>query len=128
MTAATAWINQRTQNKREVSIRELRKRESLYSEFIGESAKVIVDALVHSLDKPEMLLELYALVNRIRLCASQPVLLEAEHVLQRITEQYFSRNLTVEEIRALTRTDDADPLKAFGEAARAELRSLRTHI
>lgn len=128
MTAATAWINQRTQNKREVSIRELRKRETLYSEFIGECAKLIVDAFVHTLDRPETLLGVYALVNRIRLCATQPVLAEAEHLLQRITEQYFSRNLTVEEMRELTRTGEADPLKAFGEAARSELRSLRTHI
>ena len=49
---------------------------------------------------------LYALTNRIRLTASQPVLAEAERLLKHITEQYFSRNLTVEDMRALAGSDD----------------------
>jgi hypothetical protein len=48
-------------------------------------------------------------------------------VLQRITEQYFSPNLSVDEIRALVRSGkaDADPLRSFGEACRLEIKSLR---
>ena len=52
-------------------------------------------AFGHTLDKPETLLPLYALINRIRRSASPAVLAEAERMLRRITEQYFSRNLTV---------------------------------
>jgi hypothetical protein len=50
--------------------------------------------------------------------------------LQRITEQYFSPNLSVEEIRALVRSGgaDADPLKSFGEACRIELKSIRAVV
>ena len=89
-------------------------------------AKLLVDAFTHTLDQPEKLLPIYAHINRIRLCASQSVLIEAEHVLRRITEQYFLRNLTIEELTRLARSEDADPLKAFGEACRAELKSVRT--
>jgi hypothetical protein len=125
-TVATAWVTQKTVNRRELIQTEIRKRETLYGEFIGECAKLLVDAFTHTLDQPEKLLPIYAHINRIRLCASQPVLIEAEHVLRRITEQYFLRNLTIEELTRLARSEDADPLKAFGEACRAELKSMRT--
>jgi hypothetical protein len=106
----------------------MRKREALYGEFIAECAKLLVDAFTHTLDKPDTLLPLYALINRVRLSASQPVLAEAEHLLQRITEQYFSRNLTLEEMRELTGLVGADPLKSFGEACRLELHSMRGQV
>jgi hypothetical protein len=106
----------------------MRKREKLYGEFIGECAKLLIDAFTHTLEEPEKLLALYALTNRIRLTASQPVLAEAERLLSHITDQYFSRNLTVEEMRQLAHSAGADPLQPFGEACRAELRSMRTHL
>jgi hypothetical protein len=37
----------------------------------------------------------------------------------------FSANISLEEIRALTRFLETDPLKSFGEACRAELKSIR---
>jgi hypothetical protein len=125
-TVATAWVTQKTVNRRELIQTEIRKRETLYGEFIGECAKLLVDAFTHTLDQPEKLLPIYAQINRIRLCASQPVLVEAEHVLKRITEQYFLKNLTIEELTRLARSEDADPLKEFGEACRAEIKSMRT--
>ena len=125
---ATAWITQRAVNRRELTQRELRKREALYGEFIAECARLLVDAYTHTLDAPERLLPLYALVNRIRLCASQPVLVEAERLLTRITDQYFSRNLTLDEMRQLTHSDAADPMRAFGEACRVEFRQMRSAV
>ena len=71
---------------------------------------------------------LYALTNRIRLTASQPVLTEAEHLLSHITDQYFSRNLTVPELRELAHSAGGDPLRAFSEACRTELKSIRARM
>jgi len=124
-TVATAWITQRTANRRELTQLEMRKRETLYGEFIAECAKLLMDAFTHTLDAPEKVLPLYAMLNRIRLSASQPVLAEAEHLLTRITDQYFSKNLTLGEIRDLARSEAADPLRTFGEACRVELKSVR---
>ena len=124
-TFATAWITQKAVNRRELTLREMRKRETLYGEFIAECAKLVMDAFTHTLDTPEKLLPLYAMLNRIRLSASQPVLAEAEHLLTRIADQYFSRNLTLDELRDLARSEGADPLRTFGEACRAELKSIR---
>jgi hypothetical protein len=106
----------------------MRQREKLYAEFIAECAKLLIDAFTHTLESPEKLLAVYALTNRIRLTASQPVLAEAEHLLSHIAEQYFSQNLTVQEMRQLARSANADPLKAFGEACRAELKSIRAGL
>ena len=124
-SVATTWMAQKTLNRREVLREELRKREALYGEFIGECAKLFMDAFTHNLEKPESLLPVFALINRVRLCASREVLAEAERVLTRLTDQYFAKNLTVEELRELTHTEQADPLRDFGEACRAELTSLR---
>jgi hypothetical protein len=90
-TVATAWVTQRTLNKRELIRIEMSKRETLYGEFIGECSRLLVDALTHTLEKPETLLPGYALLNRIRLCASPAVLAEGERLLRRITDQYFSQ-------------------------------------
>jgi hypothetical protein len=127
-TVATAWITQKTLTRRELNVRDMRQREKLYGDYIAECARLLIDALTHSLDDPEKLLGLYALTNRIRLTASQPVLAEAEHLLARIADQYFSRNLTVEEMRQLAHSADGDPLKSFGEACRAELKSIRARL
>ena len=124
-SVATTWMAQKTLNRREVLREELRKREALYGEFIGECAKLFMDAFTHNLEKPESLLPVFAQINRIRLCASREVLAEAERILTRLTDQYFAKNLTVEELRELAHTEQADPLRDFGEACRAELKSLR---
>jgi len=124
-SVATTWMAQKTLNRREILRDELRKREALYGEFIGECAKLFMDAFTHNLENLDSLLPVFALVNRIRLCASREVLAEAERVLTRITDQYFAKNLTVEELRELVHTEQADPLRDFGEACRAELKSLR---
>ena len=124
-SVATTWMAQKTLNRREILREELRKREALYGEFIGECAKLFMDAFTHNLEKPDSLLPVFAQINRIRLCASREVLAEAERVLTRITDQYFAKNLTVEDLRQLAHTEQADPLRDFGEACRAELKSLR---
>lgn len=127
-TITTAWITQKTLNKREMIRAEMDKHEMLYGEFIGECSKLIIDAYGHALETPETLLPAYALLNRIRLSSSDAVLTEAEHILKWITEQYFSPNLSVEEMRTLVRSAGPDPLKPFGEACRAELKSIRANV
>jgi hypothetical protein len=124
-TIATTWITQRTLSRRELVRRELRGREKLYGEFISECARLAIDSFASTLERPDKLLGAYALLNRIRLSASDMVLVEGEQMVRRITEQYFSPNLTLEEIHARARNQDVDPLKSFGEACRAELKTMR---
>jgi hypothetical protein len=125
-TVATTWVAQRTLGKRELLRAEIKRREALYGEFISECSARLVESFERTLDTPGTLLQVYALLNRIRLCASDAVLTQAERTLHFIAEQYFSPNLSVEEVRNLIRSGDQDPLKAFGEACRRELRAMRT--
>jgi hypothetical protein len=128
-TVATTWITQRTLNRRELLAAETGKRESLYGEFINECSARALDSFENTLDKSERLLSIYALLNRIRVCATDAVLHEAERALASIAEQYFSPNLSLEQMRALVRDGaKTDPLRGFAEACRAELRSLHTRF
>ena len=129
VTVATTWVTQRTLSKRELLRTETRRREKLYGEFISECSKRVIDSFERTLDKPENLLSMYELLNRIRLCSSDTILHEAEQVLKLITEQYFSSNLSLEEIRALVQTGrNEDPLRSFSEACRSELKSMRAAV
>jgi len=124
-SVAVAWMKQKTLDERELLREDIRKRETLYGEFISECARLIVDAYQHTLEKPEILLSAYALLNRIRLCGSHEVLASAEQLLTRIADQYFAVNRSVRELHELVHSAEADPLKQFGEACRAEFQALR---
>jgi len=47
---------------------------------------------------------------------------------RRITGEHFSKNLSIEKVREIARSDDPDSLHAFAEACRAELRAMRWHL
>jgi hypothetical protein len=122
---ATAWLNQKTQAKR-VSVQvETRKREELYADFLTECSKLALDALDHSLDRPETLQLVYTLVNRIRLTSSDAVLHAAEATIQEILATYRAPNIPIEKLRDMPLAEIRDPLKAFSEACRYELQLLR---
>ncbi|MEA3156280.1 MAG: hypothetical protein QOK44_3869 [Betaproteobacteria bacterium] len=120
---ATAWFSQTTQGRRESVRNEMQKRESLYGEFIAECSKLVIDALDHTLSKPEILVNVYSLENRIRLAASNAVVDAAAVVIKRILELYFGPNKSVDEFRTVDFSDD--PIKVFSEACRKELSALR---
>ncbi len=122
---ATAWITQKTAAQRELIVEELRKRETLYSEFISECSKLALDSLAHEIERPEKMWPVYAMLNRIRLSASASVVAEAEAVLKRIAEQYYSPNVSIDEFRTIALSGGRDPLEALGEACRMELEAIR---
>jgi hypothetical protein len=127
-TIATAWLTQRTQGRRSSVETEIRKREALYGDFIAEGSKLLIESIDHKLDDPERLYSLYAVLNRIRLVASDEVLAAADRTATRIIERFFRPNLSPEEIRQLMLTRPDDPLKEFSEVCRLELRTLQRRI
>jgi hypothetical protein len=122
---ATAWLTQRTQGRRQAVQVETRKREVLYADFITECSKLVLDALDHRLERPETLLQAYSLVNRIRLTSSDAVLHKAEAAMHEILATYRAPNLPIEELHEMSMDNAHDPLKAFSEACRDELKSLQ---
>ena len=127
-SVATAWVTHKTRAKREGVRAEIRKRETLYGEFINECSKGVMDSLERNLDKPDRLLAIYAVLNRIRLCASEAVLNQAFDVVKFIVEQYFAPNISVDELHERVHKQGIDPLKAFSEACRRELMSMNARV
>ncbi len=116
-----AWLTQRTQMIRSYTEWKLSERQSLYGEFITEASRLTVDALVHSLERPETLVTLYGLLGRIRLLSGEEVLERAEDCCRKITGLYFRSNMTPEQIIAAFETEKIDLLKDFSAACRKEL-------
>src|SRR5580704_41806 len=72
------FVLQRSVTQRELTNREIAQREALYSEFIQQGTLCYAKALSQSLDNLDEVVAMYALVNRIRLFASAPILEAAE--------------------------------------------------
>lgn len=120
---ATTWITQRNQTIRDRAKVELRKREFLYGEFVNEVARLSAHALDHSLERPDTLANLFALLARIRFVSTQPVLDAAEECARQIVDLYSAPNITdVAQLYQTLCKTSPDFLKAFSEACRLELR------
>jgi hypothetical protein len=120
----TTWLTQRTQRIRANTEWRLRERQALYEAFITEASRMCVEALVHSLEKPDQLMALYGILSRIRLMSGDDVLRTAEEVCHRIVELYRGPNLTPDQILAEFEADRLDPVKEFSAACRTELLAL----
>ena len=83
-SSASTWITQRHQDRRHLLAKRIFYREQLYSDFIGETAHALADAIQHNLHDPNKLTPTYALLSRIRLSSSTKVLASADRVIQDI--------------------------------------------
>lgn len=126
-SATATWITARHQDRRNLLGQQIARREALYSDFIGESAHLLVEALQHNIGDLQKLLPLYALLSRIRLSSSEPVLEEAEKVTRTILTTRPQPKLTVEQIES-DAVDGRDALRQFSVACRTELGSLQQQL
>ena len=120
----TTYANQRHQYRRDFLGKQFAQRETLYSEFINEAARLTIESLDSQMEKASGLVTIYALHNRIRLNASEEVVQAAGHTIANIVQSYKRPNLTAEEIRNGYLDKFEDPLKEFGQACRSELNKL----
>jgi len=119
-SAAGTWITARHQDRRDLLGRQIARREALYSDFIGESARLLIDAMQHNASDLQNLLPIYALLSRIRLSSSEPVLRAAEKIISIIVSTYPQPNLTAEQIESQA-LNGQDPLRQFSDTCRIEL-------
>jgi hypothetical protein len=123
-SSVSTWITQRHADRRDLLARRIFYRVQLYSDFITESTRVLVDALENDFKDPDRLIPAYALLSRIRLTSSDDALASAEVLVKDIVKNYGEPNLTAEQIRSKA-LNGKDPLKRFSETCRTELDSLR---
>jgi hypothetical protein len=122
---ATTWITQRTQRAQSHAEWNLRERQALYKQFIAEGSRLAVDALTHSLERPDQIVTLYGVLSCIRLMSGREVVQQGEACCRRIVELYGKPNLTTDQVStavAAGEVDELDPLKEFSKACRDELR------
>jgi len=117
---ATSWTTMRSQMKAQRSASSKSKRQRLYRAFIDDAAKTYGDALIH--DKLEItgLVDLHALVSRMRIMSSQPVIESAVKVVKLITETYSQPSTSPDEIESMISNGSVDILRSFSEACREE--------
>ncbi|WP_404712003.1 hypothetical protein [Sphingomonas sp. MMS24-J13] len=117
----SSWMTQTVQLRDSNLQRERSRREALFAEFIQEASRLYADALSHEKDDVCDLVQLYALVGRIRLASSAPVVRAAEETMNTIIETYLQPNRTLHQLRESLREGSMNFLLGFGEACRMEL-------
>src|SRR5258708_37794768 len=109
VSVVTTWITQRKQAIRASTEWKLRERESLYGQFLAEASRLAVDALSHSLERPDQLAGLYGLPSRVRLLSSEEVLGQAGACCRRIVEPYRRPNMTAGQVHPALETNELHP-------------------
>ena len=117
---ATSWTTLHTQMKAQRRDNSKSQRQKLYKAFIDDAAKIYGDALIHDKLETTGLIDLHALVSRMRIVSSGPVIKTAVNVVKVITETYSQPNKSPEEIEAMISNGSVDILASFSEACRDE--------
>jgi hypothetical protein len=119
---AASWLTHHVQFSAQRRLSALNKREELYKNFIEEASKWYADAFTH--DQPEVanLVNLYALVSRMRVLSSPEIVESADKVVLVIIETYLAPNKRFSDVKELLNADAVNPLREFSNACREELR------
>src|SRR5215813_2486666 len=117
------WTTQRAQMNAERIENSKSRRQKLYKAFIDNASKIYGDALVHDSLELSGLIELYAILSRMRVLSSAAVVDSADSVVKVITETYSQPNKSSIEIEQMIRNGAVDILKDFSEACRQEFES-----
>jgi hypothetical protein len=121
------YLIQRGMTERELLSRELVSRQTLYSDFIQFGTKLYVSATTKELDDADELVALFALISRIRLFATPPVIEAAELFGMQMVKRFGETALSIEALKTATLVPHVDPLNEFSSRCRDELQSLVRH-
>jgi hypothetical protein len=123
----TTWLSQRSQARAGMVAHDLARREDLIRDFIVAASKTYGDALVTNEPKLPEIVDLYAMVSRLRVLSMPRSVACADMVMRMIVDTYFAPNQTVRDLRdVIEKGAGIDPLQDFAEAARQELHSFAT--
>ena len=117
----TTWLTQRAQAREKREESTSASRQAIFNDFIVEASRLYGDALSHQKDDVCDLVQLYAIVGKMRLWASSPVVLAAQQAMDIIITAYLEPNRSLHEIRAMAQEGKMNFLLDFGQKCRAEL-------
>jgi AcrR family transcriptional regulator len=124
-TVLTGWMTLRRRDRERLTSRATSQREKLYKAFIEEASRLYADALVNDKSEIPKLVDLYALIGRMKISSSDDVIEAAEKAGRLIIETYLAPNRTFGDLPEFI--NEMDPLKDFSEACRRELRAAHSH-
>jgi len=122
-STGTTWLTQRAQARSVELARQQSRRSDLYRDFIVAASKAYGEAVTSNEPRIADLVELYAMVSRMRVLSTPCTAECADNVMLLIIDTYFSPNKSVRELMELIRNGGVgvDPLRQFSETARGEL-------
>ena len=118
-TIMTNWAAQRRKDRVRHHSRSVAKREELYKSFIEETSRLYADAIVSDKSEISKLVDMYALIGRMKILSSDEVIDAAEKAALLIIETYVAPTRTFVDIPQFIK--EMDPLREFSEACRREL-------
>src|SRR5580765_5138558 len=99
MTSLTAsWLTQHVQFRAQQRAADIRRREVLYEAFIEEAAKLYADAYGRNETEASKLVNLYALISKMRVLSSLGVVESADRAVRMIVETYLGPNKTFQDV------------------------------
>jgi hypothetical protein len=117
----TTSLTQRAQSREKREETSRAGRQAIFNDFIIEASRLYGDALSHQKDDVCDLVQLYAIVGKMRLWASSPVVHAAQQAMDVIITAYLEPNRSLHEIRAMAQAGKMNFLLDFGERCRTEL-------
>jgi hypothetical protein len=124
-TGLTTWMAVRAQTRAGHLEHEVARRQDLFRDFMIVASRAYGNALVSNEPQIQELIDLYAMISRMRVLCSPQMVACADEVMRSITATYFEENRSIRELHDLIKSNLAmDPLKKFSELARDELEGL----
>ena len=117
-----SWLTQHVQFRTQLRTSNLTRREQLYEHFIDEASRLYADAYEHNEADTAKLVNLYALVSKMRVLSSPRIVENADRVVRVIIETYLAPNKTFSDVMEILDNEAMDPLLEFSHACREELR------
>jgi hypothetical protein len=115
------WLTQHEQSRAQHLEHDLSMRHELYKNFIEEASRLYADAFTRDDAKISDLVNLYALVSRMRVFSSPQIAERADVIVRRIIATYLEPNKTFRDLKEIVNKDPMDPLREFSNACREEL-------
>ena len=100
--ALSAWISQSVSARAGLISSHLARRQELFRDFIVSASRVYGDALTSTEPKIPELVELYALISRMRVLCQPETVAAGEKLMRSISDTYLAPN---RDVRGAARSD-----------------------
>jgi hypothetical protein len=123
LTSLTAsWLTQHVPCRAQLRASDLTRRAQLYEHCIEEASKLYADAYAHHEADTAQLVNLSALVSKMRVLSSPRIVENADRVIRGIIETYLATHKTLHDVVEILDHEAMNPLRELSHACREELR------